>query len=84
VHEVKHDGYRLQVHVRAGRVRLYSMNAADWTERYPRIVKEAASSSGTRYSIAKRSARMRVAGQTLIGCIAGALSMRRLPAPSIF
>jgi bifunctional non-homologous end joining protein LigD len=42
VHEVKHDGYRLQVHVRAGRVRLYTMNGADWTERYPRIVEEAA------------------------------------------
>jgi bifunctional non-homologous end joining protein LigD len=42
VHEVKHDGYRLQVHIRAGRVRLYTMNAADWTERYPRIVEEAA------------------------------------------
>jgi bifunctional non-homologous end joining protein LigD len=42
VHEVKHDGYRLQVHVTAGRVRLYTMNAADWTDRYPRIVDEAA------------------------------------------
>jgi bifunctional non-homologous end joining protein LigD len=42
VHEVKHDGYRLQVHIRAGRVRLYTLNAADWTERYPRIVEEAA------------------------------------------
>jgi bifunctional non-homologous end joining protein LigD len=41
-HEVKHDGYRLQVHVRGGRVRLYTMNAADWTERYPRIVEDAA------------------------------------------
>jgi bifunctional non-homologous end joining protein LigD len=29
-------------HVRAGRVRLYSMNAADWTERYPLIVEAAA------------------------------------------
>jgi bifunctional non-homologous end joining protein LigD len=28
--------------VRAGRVRLYTMNAADWTERYARIVEEAA------------------------------------------
>ncbi len=42
VHEVKHDGYRLQVHVRAGRVRLYTMNAADWTDRYPLIVEAAA------------------------------------------
>jgi bifunctional non-homologous end joining protein LigD len=41
-HELKHDGYRLQIHVRSGRVRLYTMNGADWTERYPRIVEEAA------------------------------------------
>ena len=41
-HELKHDGYRLQIHVRDGRVRLYTMNGADWTKRYPRIVEEAA------------------------------------------
>src|SRR5262249_15707082 len=40
-HELKHDGYRLQIHVREGRVRLFTMNGADWTKRYPRIVKEA-------------------------------------------
>ena len=45
-HELKHDGYRLQVHVRDGRVRLYTMNAADWTARYPRIVEEAARIKG--------------------------------------
>lgn len=37
-HEIKHDGYRLQIHARGGRVRLYTMNGADWTERYPLIV----------------------------------------------
>ena len=42
VHELKHDGYRLQIHVRDGRVRLYTMNGNDWTKRYPRIVEEAA------------------------------------------
>ena len=42
VHELKHDGYRLQIHVRDGRVRLYTMNGNDWTKRYPRIVAEAA------------------------------------------
>jgi bifunctional non-homologous end joining protein LigD len=40
-HELKHDGYRLQIHVRDGRVRLYMMNGNDWTKRYPRIVEEA-------------------------------------------
>ncbi len=42
VHELKHDGYRLQVHVRDGRVRLYTMNAIDWTKRYPLIVQDGA------------------------------------------
>src|SRR5215813_7365454 len=40
-HELKHDGYRLQIHIRDGRLRLYTMNGADWTTRYPLIVEEA-------------------------------------------
>jgi ATP-dependent DNA ligase len=47
VHELKQDGYRLQIHVREGRVRLYTMNAADWTQRYPVILDEAARIKGT-------------------------------------
>ncbi len=46
-HELKLDGYRLQVHVSGGRVRLYTMNGANWTDRYPRIVEEAARIKGT-------------------------------------
>jgi bifunctional non-homologous end joining protein LigD len=46
-HELKHDGYRLQIHVRDGRVKLYTMNAADWTKRYPRIVEQAAQIKGS-------------------------------------
>ena len=47
VHELKHDGYRLQIHVNDGRVRLFTMNAANWSERYPRIVEEAARFKGS-------------------------------------
>jgi bifunctional non-homologous end joining protein LigD len=47
VHELKHDGYRLQIHVRDGRVKLYTMNAADWAKRYPRIVEQAAKIKGS-------------------------------------
>lgn len=47
VHELKHDGYRLQIHVRDGRVRLYTMNAADWSDRYPLIAEEAERVEGT-------------------------------------
>ena len=47
-HELKHDGYRLQIHVRDGRVRLYTMNGgANWTDRYPRIIEEAARIRGS-------------------------------------
>src|SRR5262249_54007480 len=42
----KHDGYRLQIHMREGRVRLYTMNGADWTARYPLIVYEASRLNG--------------------------------------
>jgi bifunctional non-homologous end joining protein LigD len=47
VHELKHDGYRLQIHLGDGRVRLYTMNGANWSDRYPRIVKEAAGIRGS-------------------------------------
>jgi len=42
-HELKHDGYRLQIHVRDGRVRLYTINGANWSKRYPLIVGAAGS-----------------------------------------
>jgi bifunctional non-homologous end joining protein LigD len=45
-HELKHDGYRLQIHVRDGRVRLYTMSGSNWTDRYPRIIEEAARIKG--------------------------------------
>jgi bifunctional non-homologous end joining protein LigD len=42
VHEIKHDGYRLQIHKRDGRVRLFTRTGVDWTERYPWIVEDVA------------------------------------------
>ena len=46
-HELKYDGYRLQIHVRDGRVRLYTMNGSNWTDRYPRIIEEAVRIQGS-------------------------------------
>jgi ATP-dependent DNA ligase len=37
IHEIKHDGYRLVARKREGRVRLFTRNGFDWTDRYPRI-----------------------------------------------
>ena len=42
VHEIKHDGIRLQIHARGKRVGLYTMTGVNWTERYPWIVEDVA------------------------------------------
>jgi bifunctional non-homologous end joining protein LigD len=46
-HEIKHDGYRIQIHVTDNGVRLYTMSGYDWTDRYPLIVKAAGKIKGT-------------------------------------
>jgi bifunctional non-homologous end joining protein LigD len=45
-YELKHDGYRLQIHVRDGRVRFYTITGADWSKRYPLILEAATKISG--------------------------------------
>ena len=34
VHEIKHDGYRMQARIDGGKVRLLTRKALDWTERF--------------------------------------------------
>ena len=38
IHEIKHDGHRLIVQREGDRVRLFTRNGHDWTDRYPLIV----------------------------------------------
>jgi bifunctional non-homologous end joining protein LigD len=38
LHEIKHDGYRLMAWREGARVRLFTRNGYDWTDRYPAIV----------------------------------------------
>ncbi len=40
VHEVKFDGYRMQMRVDGGKARLRTRKGLDWTERFPEIAKE--------------------------------------------
>jgi bifunctional non-homologous end joining protein LigD len=40
VHEVKFDGYRMQMRVEGGKVRLLTRKGLDWTDRFPEIAKE--------------------------------------------
>jgi len=42
IHEIKHDGYRSQVMIQRGQVRVFTRNGHDWTDRFPSIVRAAA------------------------------------------
>jgi ATP-dependent DNA ligase len=39
IHEIKHDGFRILARRQADRIRLYTRNGYDFTERYPKIVR---------------------------------------------
>jgi hypothetical protein len=38
LHEIKYDGYRVQLHLDQGRGRAYTRNGLDWTKRFSKIV----------------------------------------------
>ena len=41
-HEIKHDGYRMQVRIADGRIRLFTRRGFDWTARYSWVAESAA------------------------------------------
>ena len=50
-HEIKHDGYRLQVRRDGEAVRLFTRRGYDWTARYPAIVRAAAALRCTSFTL---------------------------------
>jgi bifunctional non-homologous end joining protein LigD len=39
LHEIKFDGYRLQAHIRSGKVRLLTRSGLDWTEKFGKEIR---------------------------------------------
>jgi bifunctional non-homologous end joining protein LigD len=39
LHEIKYDGYRVQLHASGGRVVVYTRNGLDWTKRFAGIAR---------------------------------------------
>jgi bifunctional non-homologous end joining protein LigD len=37
IHEIKYDGYRIQVHLNRGRRKVFTRNGLDWTKRFSEI-----------------------------------------------
>jgi len=51
IHEVKHDGYRLIVQKDGKRVRLFTRNGHDWSDRYPRIIEAALRNRNSSFAV---------------------------------
>jgi bifunctional non-homologous end joining protein LigD len=41
IHEIKFDGYRVQVHIQNGQVKVFTRRGNDWTKRFRKIAAEA-------------------------------------------
>jgi len=39
LHELKFDGYRMICHLHRGKVRFWSRNGKDWTEKFPNLAR---------------------------------------------
>ena len=37
LHEIKYDGYRVQIHLNRGKKKVFTRNGLDWTKRFSRI-----------------------------------------------
>jgi ATP-dependent DNA ligase len=37
LHEIKYDGYRVQIHINAGNKKVFTRNGLDWTKRFSAI-----------------------------------------------
>jgi bifunctional non-homologous end joining protein LigD len=41
IHEIKFDGYRAQVHIHDGQVKVFTRRGNDWTKRFRKIASDA-------------------------------------------
>jgi ATP-dependent DNA ligase len=84
IHEIKHDGYRLIVQRAGKRVRLFTRNGHDWTDRYPLIVAAALRNGATSFVIDGEAVLLGVDGVSAafpeIRCRGAAVRFRRADA----
>jgi bifunctional non-homologous end joining protein LigD len=60
LHEIKFDGYRVQVHVNSGRKKVYTRTGLDWTKRFS-VIAGAFDIPGQAITMVRWSSSMRVA-----------------------
>jgi bifunctional non-homologous end joining protein LigD len=85
IHEVKHDGYRLIIQREGKRVRLFTRNGHDWSDRFPLIVEAALRSRVSSFVIDGEAVLLGVDGRSdLMGYTAANTMMRCNFTPSTF
>jgi bifunctional non-homologous end joining protein LigD len=63
IHEIKFDGYRVQLHIHNDAIKVFTRRGNDWTKRFSKIatdaylIKAAARSSTARWSFRRQTAR---------------------------
>jgi bifunctional non-homologous end joining protein LigD len=78
VHEIKWDGYRLQVRIEAGEVRILTRRGHDWTDRFPSI-RDAAKELPVRAALIDGEAVVEVNGISSFSALQAALGAREGP-----
>ena len=69
IHEIKHDGYRLIVQRVGKRVRLFTRNGHDWSDRYPLITEAALRNRSTSFVIDGEAVLLGVDGISDFNCL---------------
>ena len=69
IHEIKHDGYRLIIQRDGKRVRLWTRNGHDWSDRFPLISEAALRNRNSSFVIDGEAVLLTsTAGQTSTAC----------------
>lgn len=76
LHEIKYDGYRIQLHIDGGRVTTYTRNGHDWTSKFPSIARDAHAIPAARAIIDGEICVQNERGVTDFGALPGAIRSR--------
>lgn len=76
LHEIKYDGYRIQLHVDHGKLTTYTRNGHDWSEKFQPIIRDARAIPATMAIIDGEICVQNEAGVTDFGALPAALKSR--------
>ncbi|MBI2520931.1 MAG: DNA ligase D [Bdellovibrio sp.] len=76
MHEIKFDGYRLQVHFRQGKVKLFTRGGHDWSDQFPSLTRAFSSFKAKSAILDGEAVVMDEGGRSSFGALQNALSLK--------